>query len=222
MTRLFARRSFLAISLGAILTMAGALTSQPPVALAAAPMIMAAPSTVPIGGSALITGSGFTSNGMALVAWQRPDGTRRSIQVDAGPGGMFSFRLQFAVVHGVGTELVRAVDRQSGMQTPTIRIQVIVTPVPGSAHLTATPNPVMIGHTTLIIGQGFAPGTVVLVRWLRPDGSMNAIQVLTNNMGTLAFRVFADPRFGCGARTFSAVDLNTGMQATQLVLAETC
>ena len=37
---------------------------------------------------------------------------------------------------------------------------------------------------------------------------MAAVRVLTNGVGAFAFQLLADPRLGCGPRTFTALDLN--------------
>ena len=96
-------------------------------------------------------------------------------------------------------------------------------PVPtGFARLTAFPNPVVIGHITVIVGRGFTPRSVVAVQWSRPDRTVGAIRIVTNRFGAFAFRLFADPRHGCGLRTMAAVDLASRMSSGPISIGEIC
>ena len=166
------------------------------------------PNPVLVGSRATVQGAGFTSNSLTFVFWRRPDGTSRGIWTMAGPTGMFSFVLGFAPRHGIGTELVAAFDAATRMWTPFLAVSVVPRGI-GPGTLFASVNPVPIGGITVIVGQGFSPRSIVVVQWRRPDGTMAAVRVLTNGAGAFAFRLFADPRHGCGIRVFTALDLTT-------------
>jgi hypothetical protein len=121
---------------------------------------------------------------------------------------MFSFALGFAPRHGIGTELVAAFDVAARVTTAFVPVTVLPRGI-GPGMLTASVNPIPVGRATVIVGRGFTPRSVVVVQWRRPDGTMAAVRVLTNSSGAFAFQLLADPRHGCGTRTFTALDLRT-------------
>ena len=133
-----------------------------------------------------------------------------------------SLRLGFARRHGIGMELVGAMDLGTTMRAPTVTVKVNPASALIIGHLTASLNPVMKGGTTFIVGTGFIRNTLVRVRWSRPDGTHGTRTVLANGAGEFAFRLVASTRHGCGTRTFVATDLATGAHSPPLVLAETC
>jgi hypothetical protein len=81
---------------------------------------------------------------------------------------------------------------------------------------------VRIGGITTIVGQSFSPGSIAVVQWRRPDGTMNTVRVLTNATGSFAFQLLADPNHGCGVRAFTALDGTTLLTAAPFSLGETC
>jgi len=91
-----------------------------------------------------------------------------------------------------------------------------------TSSLAASPNPVLNGGTTTIVGQGFTPHTWVFVSWRRPDGTMGRLWIFTNRNGAFAFRLFADPRHGCGPRIFMAFNSATRTWTAQFTLNELC
>jgi hypothetical protein len=153
------------------------------------------PSAVTVVSTASVQGAGFTPRSLVFVFLQRPDGSRAGIWIATSSSGMCSFVLGFAPRHGVGTERVAAFDRGAGTWTPLSSITVLAHGV-GTGALSASINPVHIGATTIISGRGFTPGTVAVVQWHRPDGTMTAIRIRTDGMGTFAFQLLADPRHG--------------------------
>lgn len=179
------------------------------------------PNTALVGSTALVQGAGFTSNSQAFVFWRRPDGTTRGISTMTGPSGTFSMTLGLAPRHGIGTELVAAFDVATSTWTPVSSVTVVARGT-GSGMLAASVNPVRIGGVTTIVGQGFSPGSIAVVQWRRPDGTMNTVRVLTNAAGAFAFTLLADPNHGCGARAFTALDATTLLAAGPFLLGETC
>jgi plastocyanin len=179
------------------------------------------PNPVLVGGKAAVQGTGFTSNSLAFVFWRRPDGTSRGVWTRISSAGTFSFVLGFAPRHGIGTELVAAFDAATRTWKPFVSVSVVPRGI-GSRMLLASVNPVPRGGITVIAGQRFTPGAVVIVQWQRPDGTMAAIRVRTNGVGAFAFRLFADPRHGCGVRAFTALDLATLLAAAPFSLGEVC
>lgn len=179
------------------------------------------PNPVLVGSRATVQGAGFTANTFAFVFWRRPDGTSSGVWTATSSSGTFSFVLGFAPRHGIGTEFVAAFDAGTRMWTPFVTVSVVPRGT-GSGMLSASVNPVPNGGTTVIVGQRFTPGTVVVVEWQRPDGTMTAIFVRANSAGTFAFRLFADPRHGCGVRAFTALDLATLLAAAPFSLGEVC
>jgi hypothetical protein len=144
------------------------------------------------------------------------------VQIRTNAAGSFALRLGFAPRHGVGTEVVGAVDLATNDRTPAIAVQVKPALIVVMGQLSASPNPVRDGGTTLVMGTGFRGDARLLVRWMRPDGTRTAIEVVTGHVGTFAFRLFANPQHGCGPRTFVATDLATGSHAQPFILAEIC
>jgi plastocyanin len=184
-------------------------------------MLTITPNPVPVGSTAMVQGAGFTSNSQAFVFWRRPDGTTRGISTMTGPSGTFSFRLAFAPLHGIGTELVAAFDAATRTWTPVSSVSVVARGT-GSGMLAASVNPVRIGGTTTIVGQGFSPGSIAVVQWHRPDGTLNTVRIRTTTAGAFAFTLLADPNHGCGARAFTALDTTTLLAAGPFSLGETC
>jgi plastocyanin len=179
------------------------------------------PNPVLVGGTASVQVAGFTSNSSAFVFWRRPDGTTRGISTMTSQSGTFSFTLGFAPRHGIGTELVAAFDVATHTWTPVSSVTVVARGT-GAARLAASINPVRIGGITTIVGQGFSPGSIAVVQWHRPDGTMNTARVLTNSSGAFAFQFLADPNHGCGVRAFTALDGTTLLTAAPFSLRETC
>jgi len=184
-------------------------------------MLTITPNPVLVGSTAMVQGAGFTSNSQAFVFWRRPDGTTRGISTMTGPSGTFSFTLGFAPRHGIGTELVAAFDAATRTWT-SVSIVTVVARGTGSGMLAASVNPVRIGGTTTIVGQGFSPGSIVVVQWHRPDGTMNTVRALANAAGAFTFALLADPTRGCGVRAFTALDTTTLLAASPFSLGETC
>jgi|GEM_PF-890415 len=91
-----------------------------------------------------------------------------------------------------------------------------------TSFLAASPNPVRNGGTTIIFGQGFTPHTWVFVSWHRPDGTMGRLWIFTSRAGAFAFRLFADPRHGCGPRIFMAFNSATRTWTAPFILNEIC
>jgi hypothetical protein len=207
------------LSLAAI---ANPLIAGPSPAAAAGPTVTITPNMVTVGSTAIVHGTGFTPGSQALVFWQRPDLTTRSILIATSGSGMFSFRLGFALRHGTGTEFVAARDPGTNTQSPSVTVTVHPLHIVAMGKLSASPNPVMRAGTTRIVGTGFLPNSRVLVRWSRPDGTHTFVEVIANMAGAFAFRVVANPAHGCGARVFVAIDLITGTQSLPLSLAESC
>lgn len=189
---------------------------------AAAPTVSVMPNIVPVGSRATVSGSGFTPSNWAFVHWQRPDGTMNGVWIFTTPTGMFALSLGFKPAHGIGTELVSAVDFASGRQAPTASVSVIASSTPGPGQLSATINPVSNGGSTVIVGQGFTMGGPVFVEWRRPDGTMGAVWVRANSQGAFAFGFIADPRHGCGSRIFVAFDAASGIWTSPFTLGVRC
>jgi plastocyanin len=91
-----------------------------------------------------------------------------------------------------------------------------------AGRIAASVNPVMNGHTTVITGRDFTPNARVFVEWRRPDGTMPGFWLTTRPDGSFAFTLLADPRHGCGPRTFTVFDSVTRMWSPQFVLTEIC
>jgi hypothetical protein len=72
------------------------------------------------------------------------------------------------------------------------------------------------------VGQGFSPGSIVVVQWHRPDGTMNTVRALANAAGAFTFALLADPTRGCGVRAFTVLDTTTLLAASPFSLGETC
>lgn len=189
---------------------------------AGTPTVTVMPSVVVAGSRALVSGGGFTPNNWAFVHWQRPDGTTNGVWIFTTSTGMFTLSLGFNPLHGVGTELVAALDFATGRQAPAVSVSVMPPVSPGSGQLSATINPVPNGGSTLIVGQGFTLGGLVFVEWRRPDGTMDAVWVRANSSGAFAFGFIADPRHGCGPRVFVALDAVRGMWSSPFTLGVRC
>jgi hypothetical protein len=179
------------------------------------------PNPVMVGTTAAVQGTGFTPNSTALVFWRRPDNTRNAILIGTNGSGMFSFVLGFAPRHGIGTELVAALDEATQVRTPTVAVTVLARGA-GTGMLSASVNPVPNGGVTVIMGTGFTPGALVVVQWHRPDGTTGAVHIFANMAGTFAFQLLADPRHGCGSRMFTALDTTTLLAAAPFSLGEIC
>jgi hypothetical protein len=221
------RRSLHAVLVLGILAAATAIVNPrfaavSPVKAAPVPMIAVTPNVVAVDSTALVHGTGFTANSQALVFWQRPDRTTHAVLIFTDGSGMFSLRLGFSIRHGTGAEFVAARDVATNVRTMTATVTVNPRRVVVMGTLFATRNPVMLAGTTQIIGTGFVPGTRVFVTWSRPDGTHTFIEVVTNMSGAFSFSLFANPRHGCGVRTFFAIDLATGTQSLPLSLVEVC
>lgn len=186
------------------------------------PAVTVTPSAVTVGMTAVVQGTRFTSNNWAFAYWQRPDGTWHGMWVFTSPAGLFSFRLGFNPRHGTGTEFVTAFDFGSRTWAPFATVSVTAGVAHLAGQLVASPNPVMNGRTTTIVGSGFTPNTRVFVEWRRPNGSMAAVWAFANSGGSFAFTLLADPRLGCGPRTFIAFDRTMQAQTAPYVLDETC
>jgi hypothetical protein len=185
-------------------------------------MVSVQPSTVVVGSTALVSGTGFTPRNWAFAFWERPDRTSNGIWVFTSGAGMFSFTLGFAPRHGTGTELVTAFDWATRRWAPFTAVSVVPGPIVSTGRLSASPNPVLNGGRTTIFGSGFTPNSQVLVQWRRPDGSMGMVTVFTNTAGVFAFSFTADPRHGCGPRIFTAFDLARRSASPPFVLSVVC
>jgi hypothetical protein len=226
MTSLSQKPLRVAVALGMFVAIVGLgvprIAGASPAALAAGPMVTVTPNSVTVGTTAIVHGAGFTPDSRALVFWQRPDKTTRAVFIATNGSGMFALRLGFAIRHGTGVEVVAARDLATNLQTTSVAVTVNPARIIVVRRLVASPNPVMKAGTTLIIGSGFIPRTLVLVKWTRPDGTHASMDVIANVAGAFAFRLFANPSHGCGVRTFVALDLATGTQSLSLSLAEIC
>jgi hypothetical protein len=182
------------------------------------------PSTVAVGQTATVQGAGFTPNNFAFVFWRRPDRTSNGVWVATTGSGSFTLTLSFSPRHGTGTEFVTAFDRGRQVWAPFATVAVVGAPIPapGSGQLSASPNPVVRGGTTVIVGRGFTPRSPVVVQWRRPNGTMTAVRVGTDGAGSFAFRLVADPRNGCGPRILVAADLASGRASPPFTLGEIC
>jgi plastocyanin len=186
------------------------------------PTVSVTPSTVTVGSIATVQGAGFTPHNWAFVSWQRPDRTTKGVWVFTSSSGTFALRLGLNPRHGTGIEFVSAFDLATRMWAPSVSVNVTGSVVVGPGQLFASPNPVANGRTARIVGRGFVPGSLVLVQWRRPDGTMASLRIVTNGAGSFAFTLVADPRHGCGPRVFTAFDAGQGMSTTPLVLNEVC
>lgn len=186
------------------------------------PTVSVTPSTVMVGSVTLVTGVGFTPNNWAFAFWQRPDGTRNGVWKFTSSSGTFSLQLGFTPRHGIGTEFVTAFDFATQTWAPFVSVTVTAGVGAGMGQLLATPNPVLNGATTTIVGSGFTPGSRVLVQWSRPDNTQGSLWVFTNGNGSFAFLLFVDPRHGCGARIFRAFDPVSGVWSALYTLNVVC
>jgi hypothetical protein len=226
MTSLSSRPLTVSLVLGIIVALTGLVSPRiadaHPATAVVSPMVTVTPNVVTVGSTAIVHGTNFTPNDRAFVFWQRPDRTTHGVWILTNSSGMFSLQLGFARRHGAGTEFVSALDFATNLRAPFVAVTVNPAPIVVMGQLSASPNPVMNAGTTLIVGTGFAGGTRVLVTWSRPDGTRRTIEVIANGAGTFTFQLFADPRHGCGMRTFVAFDLATATQTAPFSLAETC
>ena len=174
------------------------------------PTVSVTPSTVVVGGTATVQGTGFTPNNVAFAYWQRPDGTTNGIFVFTNPSGSFAFRLGFLPRHGTGSEFVSAFDFGTARWAPFFMVTVTSgAPPPTTEFLAASPNPVLVGSATLVKGYAFSPNNTVFVQWRRPDGTTNAIFVFTDATGYFTFQLGFLRIHGCGTETLQAFDFGT-------------
>ncbi len=192
-----------------------------PSSMPAHPIVQATPTVVPVGGTTLVQGSGFTSTNWAFVFWQRPDRTAHGVWVFTSSTGTFALRLGFSPRHGTGSEFITAFDFATRTWAP-FAVVAVTAAVPQVATLSAAPNPVVNGGISSIVGRGFAPNTLVIVQWRRPDATAGAITIFADNSGSFAFTLLADPRHGCGPRTFVAFDPSIGLQTAPYTLFVSC
>ncbi|MGI8825147.1 MAG: hypothetical protein ACR2JC_05800 [Chloroflexota bacterium] len=187
------------------------------------PIVAVTPSSVMAGATATVSGTGFTPNSYAYVYYQRPDGTYNAFFVNTSPTGTFSFSLGFESAHGTGTEYVSAYDYSSARWAP-FAIVTVMSGVPPSLTLmlTATPNPVRVGSSTVISGTSFTPNQYVYVAWQRPDGTTNATYAYTDANGAFSFTLGFEPVHGCGAETVQAYNYGTNAYSRALVVTVNC
>lgn len=186
------------------------------------PTVSVTPSTVTVGSIATVQGAGFTPSNWAFVYWQRPDRTTNGVWVMTSASGTFAQRLGFSRRHGTGTEFVSAFDFATRTWAQFVSVSVTGGVVADTGQLSASPNPVANGGTTTIVGHGFTPGSVIVVQWSRPDGTVGSIQIATNGTGSFAFTLVADPRHGCGPRIFTAFDAVRRRSSAPLTLNAVC
>ena len=207
------RRLILALLL-ALLAAFGAGTLAPPAQAATtmtAPAVTVTPTTVAVGGTVTVHGTGFTPNYYAYVFYQRPDGTTNALYVQTDAAGAFTFTLGFLASHGTGTEYLSAYDFTTHSWTATVAITVTGSaPPPAVRQLSASPNPAFVGATTTVSGTGFSPNNYVYVTYRRPDGTSNAVYVFTNPNGTFAFTLGFLRAHGCGPEYVQAYDFGMG------------
>jgi hypothetical protein len=177
------------------------------------PTVTATPSTVAAGGTTTVQGTGFTPNNYVFVYWQRPDGTTNGSYGLTDASGRFSFTLGFDPRHGTGIEYIAAYDYATGRWSPYTTVTVTAgggpPPPTTGERLSAAPNPAVVGNITMVSGAGFSPNNYVYVQWQRPDGTTNAVYVLTDPSGSFSFQLQFLRVHGCGTETLQAYDYGT-------------
>ncbi|MFE7408003.1 choice-of-anchor G family protein, partial [Isoptericola sp. NPDC057559] len=143
------------------------VTPTTPLAVTAAPAIVADPAIVPAGGTTTVTGENFTPGGDVLV--QLTDGSGAPVgdpvTGTAGDDGTLSVDLPTAAGTAAGGYTVVATDASTGATADTT---LTVTDAPSVALDPATVVP---GGTTTVTGAGFTPGSDVTVQLTDPDGN---------------------------------------------------
>jgi hypothetical protein len=219
------RRIFLILAVSALsFSVAGTVTSSVTHGQSAILTVTVTPSTVTVGGSATVAGTGFTPNNYVFAYWQRPDGTTNGTYAFTNYTGAFAFTLGFLASHGTGTEYVSAYDYGTGRWAPFFIVTVtgVTVPPPSSLQISASPNPVRVGGTTTVIGTGFTPNAYVFVQWTRPDGTMNGVNVFTGPNGNFAFYLSFLPVHGCGNETITGYDFARFLYSPSYVITVTC
>src|SRR5919202_1451730 len=125
--------------------------------------LKASASTVTVGQTVTLTGSGFTPSNWAYVYFQRPDGTAGAFWTQTNAAGAFSGLLGFTAAHRCGIENVWAYD--NGTRTWSAPVAVTVT---GSAALAAPSNLRVVSATKL---QTYPEQETVALQW--QDNSNN-------------------------------------------------
>lgn len=178
------------------------------------PMVSVSPSTVPVGSTAIVSGTGFTPNCWVFVYWQRPDISTNGIWVFSSTTGTLSFTLGFNPAHGAGTEYIAGYDSSANRWSPFSAITVTSGTTSGARALAASVNPIAAGATTTVTGTGFSPNNVVYVQWTRPNGSAGHTFVYTDAAGMFSFPLGFLASNGCGTEAVVAFDYGTNQWST--------
>lgn len=198
-------------------------------AQSASAVVTVTPSTVPVGATVTVSGSGFTPDCYAYVYWIRPNGTSSGTYVYSSSSGAFSLQLGVLATNGAGSEYLTAYDYCRGQWMPYFVVSVQATTVVTVPTLAADPPAVTAGAgTSKITGTDFTPNSYVYVTYTRPNGTTNAVYVYTTGAGDFEVTLRFLQTNGCGTadapryETVRAYDFGTSTWSSTFTVAVDC